>query len=132
VQTRQVKIEGIDIDQIVAIKEQVLRALASMVITAKYKGKIQKDINYIASIYASRMPMLSGMPAIVSIYKNNNFKLVIDNCAPYDICIDRNDVTGLMDLETEQLTPLEDSIISAILNSIEKQLPKVPPPKKNN
>jgi hypothetical protein len=86
VQTRQVEIAGIEIDQIVAIKEQVLPALASTVITAKYKGKIQKDINYIASIYACHTPMLSGLPASVSIDKNNNCKLVIDNCAPYDIC----------------------------------------------
>jgi hypothetical protein len=126
VQTIQVKIASIDIDQIVVIKEQVLPALASAVITAKYLGKIQKDINYIASIYAPRTPMLSGMPAIVSIDKNNSFKLVIDNCAPYDICIDRNDVHCLMDMETEQLQPLEDSAISAILSDIDKQLPKVP------
>jgi len=37
-------------------------------------------------------------------------KLVIDNCAPYNITIDRNDVIGLMDIETEQLQPLEDSV----------------------
>jgi hypothetical protein len=70
--------------------------------------------------------MLSGMPAIVSIYKKNNCKLVIDNCAHFDISIDRNDVIGLMDLETEQLQPLEDSVISAILSDIDKHLPKVP------
>jgi hypothetical protein len=40
VQTRRVKIAGIEGDQIVAIKEQVLPALASTVITARYKGKI--------------------------------------------------------------------------------------------
>jgi hypothetical protein len=110
VQTRQVKIAGIEGDQIVAIKGQVLPALASTIITAKYKGKIQKDINFIASIYAPRTLMLSGMPAVVSIDKNHNCKLVIDNCAPYNITIDRNDVIGLMDIETEQLQPLEDSV----------------------
>jgi hypothetical protein len=72
VQTRQVKIAGIDTDQIVVIKEQVLPVLASSVITAKYKGKIQKDVNFIASIYAPHTPMLSGMPAVFSIDKNNN------------------------------------------------------------
>jgi hypothetical protein len=72
VQTRQVKIAGIDGDEIVAIKEQVLPALASTVITAKYKGKMQKDVNFIASIYAPQTLMLSGMPAVVSIDKNNN------------------------------------------------------------
>ncbi len=35
VQTRQVKIAGIEGDQIVAIKEQVLPALASTVVTAR-------------------------------------------------------------------------------------------------
>ena len=52
VQTRQVKIAGVEFDQIVAIKEQTLPALTSMVITAKYKGKVSKENNYIASIFA--------------------------------------------------------------------------------
>ncbi len=99
VQTRQVKISGIDIDQIVAIKEQTIPALTSTVITAKYKGKMDKNMNYIASIYAPRTPMITGMPAIVSIDKNNNCKIIIDNCAPYDVTIDRNDILGIMDLE---------------------------------
>jgi hypothetical protein len=69
--------------------------------------------------------MLSGMPAIVTIDKNNNCKLVIDNCAPYVITISRNDVIALMDIETEQLQPLKDSVISAILNDIDQKSPKV-------
>jgi hypothetical protein len=92
----------------------------------KFKGKIQKDINFIASIYAPQTPMLSGLSAVVSINKNNNCKLVINNCAPYDVTIDRNGIIGLMDVETEQLQPLEDSVISAILSDIDKKLPKVP------
>ena len=126
VQTRQVKISGIDIDQIVAIKEQTIPALTSTVITAKYKGKMDKNMNYIASIYAPRTPMITGMPAIVSIDKNNNCKIIIDNCAPYDVTIDRNDILGIMDLESDNLIPLEDSTISAILSDINKHLPKVP------
>jgi hypothetical protein len=45
VQTWQVKIFGIDIDQIVAIKEQTIPAPNSTVITAKYKGKMDKNMN---------------------------------------------------------------------------------------
>ena len=126
VQTRQVKISGTDIDQIVAIKEQTLPALASTVITAKYKGKVDKNVNYIASIYAPRTPTITGMPAIVSIDKNNNCKIIVDNCAPYDVIIDRNDILGIMDTESDDLIPLEDSTISAILSDIDKHLPKVP------
>jgi hypothetical protein len=108
VQTRQVKIASIEGDQIVAIKEQVLPALASRVVTARYRGKMDPNIHFIASIFAPKNPMLAGMPAIVSVDKNNNCKIVIDNCGPYDITIDRNDVLALMDRETEQLQPLED------------------------
>ncbi len=74
VQTRQVKIAGVEIDQIVAIKEQTLPALASTVITAKYKGKVIKDINYIASIFAPKTPTISGMPAVVSVDKNSSIR----------------------------------------------------------
>jgi hypothetical protein len=76
VQSRQVKI--------VAIKEQVLPALASTVVTARYKGKTEPDVHFIPSILAPKNPMLSGMPAIITVDKNNNCKIVIDNCAPYD------------------------------------------------
>ena len=126
VQTRQVKIAGVDIDQIVAIKEQTLPALASTVITAKYKGKNIPDANFIANIYSPRTPMVSGMPSIVSIDKNNNCKIVVDNCAPYDVTINRGDILGIMDIETDKLIPMEDSTISAILQDIDKTLPKVP------
>jgi hypothetical protein len=34
--------------------------------------------------------------------------------------IDRNDILALMDRETEQLQPLEDSVISAILTDIDQ------------
>jgi len=117
VQTQQVKISGIEIDQIVAIKEQTWPALASTVITAKYKGKVSKNVNYIASIYAPGTPMISSMPAIVFIDKNNNCKIIINNCAPYDVIIDRNDILGIMDTE------MDDSTNLAILSDIDKHLP---------
>jgi hypothetical protein len=118
VQTCQVKISGVEIDQIVVIKEQTLPALGST-------GKLDNSANYITNIFASRTTMISGMPAIVSIDKNNNCKLIIDNCAPYDIVIDRNDILGIMDAEPDNLIPLEDSTILSILQDIDKHLPKV-------
>ncbi len=63
-QTRQVKIAGIEIDQIVAIKEQTLPALTSTVIMAKYEGKVNKDMKYIASIFAPKTPTVLGMLAL--------------------------------------------------------------------
>jgi hypothetical protein len=107
VQTCQVKISGIDIDQILAIKEQTLPALALTLITAKYKGKKDANVNYFASIFAPQSPVILGMPAIVSIDKNNNCKIILDNCAPYDVVIDRNDILGIMDTETDDLIPIK-------------------------
>jgi len=89
IQNRPVKIAGVEFDQIIAIKKQMLPALTSTVITAKYKGKVVKDTNYIASIFSPKMPIVSRMLAIVSIDKNNNCKIVVDNCAPYDVTINR-------------------------------------------
>ena len=86
---------------------------------------MDKYSTYIASIFAPRTPTVSGMPAIVSIDKSNKCNIILDNFAPYDVIIDRNDILGIMDIETNDLIPLEDSTISAILNDIDKHLPKV-------
>jgi hypothetical protein len=110
----------------VAIKEQTLPAFASTVVTAKYKGKVNKDMTYIASIFVPNTPTVSRMPAVVSIDKDNNCKINVDNCAPFDVVIGRNDILGFMDIETDELIPMENSTIAAILNDIEKYLPKVP------
>jgi hypothetical protein len=56
VQTRQVKTASIEGDQIVAIKEQVLPALASMVFTAKYKGKPEQNVHFIATFLHLKTP----------------------------------------------------------------------------
>jgi hypothetical protein len=100
----------------VAVKEQTLPTLASTV----------KDMTYIASIFVPKSPTVSDMPAVVSIGKNNNCKIIVDNCAPYDVIIDRNDVIRFMDVESDELILMEDSTIAAILSDIDKHLPKVP------
>jgi hypothetical protein len=51
--------------------------------------------------------MISGIPAVVTIDKNNNSKIIVDNCAWYDVIIDRNDILGIMDTEINELIPLE-------------------------
>ena len=124
VQSRQVKISGIKVDEIIAIKEQVLPVLASTVMNIKFKGCVDKKVTYMTRIHALRSPMISGMPAVVSVDNNNNCKIIVDNCALYDIFIQRNDVIGLMDIEAEDLIPLEDYVISSILKYQKCQLTK--------
>ncbi len=77
-------------------------------------------------MFAPKTPTVSGMSTVVSIDKNNNCKIIVDNCAPFDVVIDNNDILGFMDIETDPLIPMEDSTIAAILNDIQKHLPKVP------
>ncbi len=113
-----------EFDQIVAIKEQTLPALTSTVITAKYKGKVSKEHNYIASIFSPKTPMILGMPAIVSIDKNNNCKIILDNCAPYDVTISRNDILCIMDTEPDEPIPMEDSTIRPFYKTLRKSYPK--------
>ncbi len=123
--TRQVKILGMDVDQIITIKEQILPALTSTLMNVKFKGRVNKRATYIASIHAPHSPMISGMQAVVSL-DNNNCKINIENCAPYNVVIKRNEVIGLVDMETEDLIPPEDSAISSIFSDINTKLPKVP------
>jgi len=66
------------------------------------------------------------MVPIVTIDKNNNSKVVINNCAPYYITIDRNDVLCIIDLEHYNLTLMEDLVISTLLSEIHEKLPKLP------
>jgi len=49
------------------------------------------------------MLIISGMPAIVCIDKNNNFKIIVDNCALHDVQIDPDEILGIMDTESDKL-----------------------------
>ena len=44
---------------------------------------------------------------IVNSNRSKNCKIIINNCAPYDISLLRNDILGIFDLETHKLIPIE-------------------------
>jgi hypothetical protein len=46
-----------------------------MVIKARFKGVALQNATYI--VIAPRTPMISGIPAVVTIDKNNNCKLIV-------------------------------------------------------
>ncbi len=52
--------------------------------------------------------MISGMPSIVNIDENNICNLIVENCAPYDVTLERDDILGVMETETDELVPLTD------------------------
>ncbi len=58
--------------------------------------------------------MVSGISSIVSMDKFNNCKIVVENCAPYDVTLERDDILGIMEIEEEELVPLTDDFISSV------------------
>jgi hypothetical protein len=64
------------------------------------------------------------MPALL-MDKNNNCKIIVENCAPYDVTIERNNLIGLIEIEEEELVPLTDNVISSVCADIHAKLPKI-------
>ncbi len=43
--------------------------------------------------------MISGMPAIISVDKNNNCKIVIENCTLYDLTLENDDIIRILEIK---------------------------------
>ena len=69
--------------------------------------------------------MISGMPSIVNVDENNICNIVVENCAPYDVTLERNDILGIMETEEDELVPLTDDFISSVCQDIHSPFPKV-------
>jgi hypothetical protein len=108
-----------------AIKEVTISALSSMIITTKYKGLTNDVALPIATIHATQHPTISGMPAWVSLDSYKNCKIIVDNCAPYDIVLPRNEILGVLEFEMDQCLPLNEKTVSDIISSIKQKFPKV-------
>ena len=91
-----------------SVKEVTIPALSSMMVTTKYKGLTSETAQPIATIHAPQHPTISGMPAWVTLDTYKNCKLIIDNCAPYDIILPRNEILGILEFESEQCQPLNE------------------------
>ncbi len=109
-----------------SIKEVTIPALSSMMVTTKYKDLTSETAQPVATITAPQHPTISGIPAWVTLDNYKNCKLIIDNCAPYDISIPRNEVLGVLEFESEQCVPLNEDTVASIIADIEQKFPKVP------
>jgi hypothetical protein len=49
---------------------------------------------------------------------------MIENCAPYEVTIERNDLLGLVEIEEDKLIPLMDDTAAKICASIKDNIPK--------
>jgi superfamily II helicase len=69
--------------------------------------------------------MVSGMPSIVNIDENNICNIIVENCATYDVTLERDDILGIMETETDELVPLTDDFILSVCQDIHDRFPKV-------
>jgi hypothetical protein len=88
-----------------AVKEVTIPALSPMMVTTKYKGLTSETAQPIATIHTPQHPTISGMPACVTLNNYKNCKLIIDNCALYDIVLPRNEILAVLEFESEQCLP---------------------------
>jgi hypothetical protein len=108
-----------------AVKEVTIPALSSMMVTTKYRGLTSDSAQPIATIHAPQHPTISGMPAWVTLDSYKNCKIIIDNCAPYDIVLPRNEILGVLEFESEQCLPLNEDTVASIISNNEQKFPKV-------
>ncbi len=92
---------------------------------AKFKGQRDAKATYVANICAPRTTMVSGMPSVVNVDDNNICSIVLENCAPYDVTLERHDILGIMEIKEEELVPLKDNFIPSVCQDIHNCFPKV-------
>jgi hypothetical protein len=107
------------------VKEVTFPALSLMMVTTKYRGLTSDSAQPIATFHAPQHPTISGMPGWVSLDSYKNCKIIIDNCAPYDIILPRNEILGVLEFEPEQCLPLNEDTVASIISKIEQKFPKV-------
>jgi len=124
--SRQITFSHMLTNALYAVKETTVPALSSMVISSKFKGNVFDTAKLIATIHAPQNPTISCVPALVTIDKFKNCKMVIHNCAPYDIVIARNEVLAVLEFEPDKCIPMTENSIASIISDIQQKFPKVP------
>ncbi len=129
VNTRQVKFADEKMNTICATKQITIPAMTSSIITTKFNGDTHPDKTYIATIHCPGAPTLTGVPSLFTIDSNQNCKVVIKNCAPYEVTIERNDILGIIEMEEDKLYPLTDEAAAGICAIIKSNIPDTPRPR---
>jgi hypothetical protein len=126
INTRQVEFADEKMNTICATKQITIPAMTSSIITMKFNGDTHPDKTYIATIHCPGAPALTGVPSLITNDSNQNCKVVIENCAPYDITIERNDIMGIIEMEEYKLYPLTDEATAGICAIIKSNIPNTP------
>jgi hypothetical protein len=99
--------------------------MTSTVVKVKFKGTRDDKATYVANICAPRTPMISGMPSIINVDEKNICNIVVENCTPYDVTLEREDILGVMETVEDKPVPLTDDLISSVYRDIHNRFPKV-------
>jgi hypothetical protein len=108
------------------MKQVTILAMTSSITTMKFNGETHPDKAYVAMIHCPGAPTLTGVPSLVSIDSNQNCKIIIENCAPYEVTIERNDLMGIVEIEEDEMYPLTDKAATDICSAIKSNIPKTP------
>jgi hypothetical protein len=123
---RQVKFADAKMNTICATKQITIPAMTSSIIMTKFNGEMHPDKTYVATIHCPGAPTLTGVPSLISIDSNQNCKIVIENCAPYEVTIKRNDLMGIIEIKEDEMFPLTDEAAADICASIKSNIPSTP------
>jgi hypothetical protein len=126
VNTRQFKFADAKMNMICANKQVTIPATTSSIISTKFNGESHPDKTYIATIHCPGALMLTGVLSLVSIDSNQNCKIVIESCSPYEVTIERIDVMGIIEMEEDEIDPLTDETSADICASIKSNIPSTP------
>jgi hypothetical protein len=100
--------------------------MTSSIITSKFNRESHPDKTYIATIDCPGAPTLTEVPSLVCIDNNQNCRIVIENCAPYEVTVERNDIMGIIEIEEDEMYPLRDEAMANICASIKSNIPSTP------
>jgi hypothetical protein len=70
--------------------------------------------------------MLTGVPSLVTIDSNQNCKVIIANCTPYNVNIEMNDIMGIIEMADDRIYPLTDEAAAGICVIIKSNIPALP------
>ena len=83
------------------MKDLVLPELSKSIIKVRYNGETQKGRASIATIRSDESCLITGGPALINILDQNLCYIEVENCAPYEMRLDRGSTIASVEHEWE-------------------------------
>jgi hypothetical protein len=101
-------------------KETRFAPLSTQIIKAKFHGHTEAFAPHIATIFSDQTKLIQGGPALVSISNDGFCTIAVTNCAPYEICLNRGSIIGMVEIEDRHsdIQKLSQQKANEIFNTI--------------